>query len=356
MPPPRTFRGPRRAPRSEAQALFHCDPRSALVVTKKSSLLVVPLAPGETGLLTVAELDELLACEGVLFEHPDHPLTARLQAAGVTCDVLHAEPDPGRAGWALVADPGSERVVELARKGAQISSGPAEVPDDLTAAHAAPVLRRAGVALSGAVAVMARLRSEDGCPWDQEQSHASLKIHLLEEAHEVIDAIDSLGPEDLAEELGDLLLQVLFHSRLAEQEGSFDVAGVAAGLAAKLVHRHPHVFGDVAVSGAGEVLANWEANKVTEKARSDPFEGIPASLPALLKAAKVQKRATGLGFATSGPEARINAGLALQGGTGAEGIGEALFYLVAVARAEGVDPEGALSHYLERFRASLPAR
>jgi XTP/dITP diphosphohydrolase len=321
-------------------------------VTKKS-LLVVPLAPEETGLLTIAELDQLLACELVLFERPDHPLTAKLRQAGVECQVVTGEPDVQSPDLALVAEPGSPLVLDLARKGARVSSGPTAVPDDLTAAHAAPVLRRAGAALAGAVAVMARLRSDDGCPWDQEQTHASLKLHLIEEAHEVIEAIDSLGPADLAEELGDVLLQVLFHSRLAEQEGSFDVAGVAAGLTAKLVNRHPHVFGEVAVTGAGEVLTNWEANKVSEKARSDHFEGIPPSLPALLKAAKVQKRAAGLGFATSEAEARSSLEEVLAGSIETEDIGEALFWLVALARAQGVDPESALSRHLEGFRASL---
>jgi MazG family protein len=322
-------------------------------VTKKS-LLVVPLAPEETGLLTIADLDQLLACELVLFERPDHPLTARLRPAGVECRVVTGEPDVQSPGLALVAEPDSPLVLQLARRGARVSSGPAAVPDDLTAAHAAPVLRRASAALAGAVAVLARLRSDDGCPWDQEQTHASLKVHLLEEAHEVIEAIDSLAPADLAEELGDVLLQVLFHSRLAEQEKSFDVADVAAGLTAKLVSRHPHVFGDVAVTGAGEVLANWEANKVSEKARSDHFEGIPPSLPALLKAAKVQKRAAGLGFAASEVEARSSLEEALAGPIETQSIGEALFWLVALARAQGVDSESALARYLEGFRASLP--
>ena len=320
------------------------------------SLLVVPLAPGETNLLTLGELDELLSCERVLFEHLHHPLMARLRAAGVDCRELDDEPDAGATDWALVTDPGSPRVLEFARNGARVSvSGVIRPPDDLTAAHAAPIIRRAATALAGVVAVMARLRSEDGCPWDQEQTHESLKIHLLEEAHEVIEAIDSAETEDLAEELGDLLLQVVFHSRLAEQEGRFDISEVASALTAKLVLRHPHVFSDLGVSGAAEVLTNWETIKTTEKGRAHPFEGIPRTLPALLKTAKMQKRAAPLGFRASEQEALGRLASAVAGEVTRESLGEALFWLVALARSQGVDPEAALASHLEKFRASLPA-
>jgi MazG family protein len=318
------------------------------------SLLVVPLAPEETNLLTLGELDELLSCERVLFEQPQHPLRARLEEAGVECADLNDEQATGDTNLALVADPGSVRVLELARGGARVSAGAARPPDDLTAAQAAPVLRRATAALSGVVAIMARLRSEDGCPWDQEQTHESLKIHLLEEAHEVLEAIDSPESEDLAEELGDLLLQVVFHSRLAEQEGRFDAADVASALEAKLVLRHPHVFSDVGVSGAAEVLKNWETIKTTEKGRSHPFDGIPRSLPALLKTAKMQKRAAALGFRAGEPEARARLDDALADAVTRESLGVALFWLVALARARGIDPEGALASHLDEFRASLP--
>ena len=319
------------------------------------SLLVVPLAPEETNLLTLGELDELLACERVLFEQPQHPLRARLEEAGVECAHLDDEHEAGDTNLALVADPGSVRVLEFARGGARVSAGAARPPDDLTAAQAAPVLRRATAALSGVVAIMARLRSEDGCPWDQEQTHESLKIHLLEEAHEVLEAIDSPESEDLGEELGDLLLQVVFHSRLAEQEGRFDVADVASALEAKLVLRHPHVFSDVGVSGAAEVLKNWETIKTTEKGRSHPFDGIPRTLPALLKTAKMQKRAAALGFRGAEPEARAHLNDALADAVTRESLGVALFWLVALARTRGIDPEGALGSHLDEFRASLPS-
>ncbi len=231
-------------------------------------LLVVPLAPGEAGLLTLAEYDRILGCEVVVFEEPSHPFLMRLRSAGVKVATVEdsGRPDAGRASWALVADPGSSSIVELARQGAEVVVGPAAPPDALTAAHGAPVARRAAAAAAELAAVMARLRSDDGCPWDREQTHESLKVHLLEEADEVIDAIvrGSIG-EDLEEELGDVLLQVAFHARLAEQEGRFDLASVARRIVAKLVHRHPHVFADVSVTSAEEVVANWQALKQQEK-------------------------------------------------------------------------------------------
>ncbi|MGH2777815.1 MAG: MazG family protein [Actinomycetota bacterium] len=318
-------------------------------------LLVVPLGSDQTGSLTLNELDRLLACDRVLFEDPAHPLMTRLSDGGVDARKLDDDVDAARDGWALVADPRSPRVIELARAGAEVSSGVAPVPDALTAARGAHNLREASAALGGAALVMARLRSVDGCPWDREQTHESLKVHLLEETYEVIDAIDAgKTGEDLEEELGDLLLQVLFHARLADQDGRFDISGVAGGLVAKLIRRHPHVFGDVAVADATEVLANWEQIKQKEKRRSDAFEGIPEALPALLNAYKVQKRAASLGFAAGGERARAELTAALEVGLdGPESLGRALFWLVAVARAGGIEPEGALRAETTRFKSSF---
>ena len=319
-----------------------------------SALLVVPLAPAETEWLTLREWDLLRACERVVFERPDHPLVERLAAAGVPAGPFDDEPDATQGGWALVADPDSPRVIELARAGATVTAGPAPVPDALTAAHGARFGRRAGSSLGGLALVMARLRGPDGCPWDAEQTHESLRVHLLEEAHEVLEAIDAGATgEELEEELGDLLLQVVFHAQLAADEGRFDVAGVADRLVAKLLHRHPHVFGDVVVAGAAEVVSNWEAIKAGEKERAGPFDGIPPTLPALLTAYKVQKRAAALGFTGDAETARAGITEALQAEPGPEAIGEVLFWAVALARSAGVDPEGALARATLRFRESL---
>jgi MazG family protein len=320
-------------------------------------LLVVPLDAGEAGALTLDEWDALVACERVLFERPDHPLAERLRAHGIDAGPFDDEPDATRAGWAVVVDSRSPRTVELAKAGARVTSGAAPSPDALTAAHAAPVARRGAAALGGAAVVMARLRSADGCPWDIEQTHESLEVHLIEEAHEVLDAIDrgATGAE-LEEELGDLLLQVLFHAQMAADDGRFDIAGVASGLAGKLVHRHPHVFGDVSVGGASDVVRNWEAIKAREKGRPGPFDDVPSSLPALLTAYKIQKRAAGLGWDAPAADARArleSAVASLDSAVDASAVGEVLFWAVAVARAAGIDPESALRHATLRFKESF---
>jgi MazG family protein len=223
-------------------------------------------------------------------------------------------------------------------------------PDALTAARGAYLNRRAAASLTSLALVMARLRGPGGCPWDAEQTHASLQVHLLEEAHEVIEAIDAgMTGSELEEELGDVLLQVAFHSQMAADDGRFDLASVAEGIVAKLIRRHPHVFGDVAVEDSAEVLRNWEKIKSDEKVREDPFEGIPNTLPALLATYKTQKRAGALGFSASESDARAELSRALDDGD----LGAALFWLVALARALKIDPEGALRKRLAAFRAEI---
>ena len=316
------------------------------------ALLIVPVAPEETDLLTLTEWRSLVARARVFFERADHPLIAELAAQGVEAGAFDDEPEPWWNDDALVADPASPRVVDLARRGAEVAAGASSPPDALSAAHAAPVLRRSGAAFTDLVAIMARLRSDDGCPWDREQDHRSLAVHFVEEVYEVLDAIErgEVGGE-LEEELGDVLLQVAFHARMAEQAGRFDVAGAARSIAAKLIRRHPHVFGDVEVAGSSEVVSNWEALKAKEKRRGDPFDGIPAALPALLAAYKTQKRAAALGFSVDADEARARVEAALDAGR--DGLGDALFWAVALARARGVDPEEAVRAATRRFRASF---
>ncbi len=313
-------------------------------------LLVVPLAADESPLLTLSEWDELSACHMVLFEEAGHPLERRLWEAGVAVAELIGEPDAARAGWGLVCEPGSPRVVGLARAGARVTSGIAQAPDDLSAAHAARSSRRAAASLGAVAIVMARLQSDDGCPWDVKQTHESLAVHLLEETYEVIEEIDNgADGAPLEEELGDVLGQVLFHAELAARDGRFDVARVADRLVAKLVNRHPHVFGDVSVADAHEVLRNWEDIKKVEKRRGDPFEGIPAALPALLAAAQVQKRAARLGFDGSEETASKELAAALDAGD----VAAALLWLVALARSRGVEPEEALRRAVVDLKGSF---
>ena len=209
--------------------------------------------------------------------------------------------------------------------------------------------------------IMHRLRSPGGCPWDREQTHQSLARHLLEEAHETLEAIDSGDQGRLREELGDLLLQVVFHAEMAMEEGSFDIDDVAEGIVTKLIRRHPHVFGDVSVDSASEVLVNWERIKAEEKGEHPVDEEIPATLPALARAAKVQRRAAGYGFDWRTPDGalrKLREELReLEEASSPEGsrerveeeLGDVLFAAAAVARTVDVDPESALRKATRRF-------
>jgi MazG family protein len=215
------------------------------------------------------------------------------------------------------------------------------------------------------VKVMERLRAPGGCPWDREQTHQTLARHLLEETHELLDAIDGGDTDAIRDELGDLLLQVVFHAQIAADEERWDVDDVARRLVEKLVHRHPHVFGDVEVSGADEVLTNWERLKAEEAgARGVVDEEIPATLPALARAAKVQRRAAGWGAEWPTASAAIEAlgkeaaALTDGGSDDAEAqVGELLFAAVAAARKLGVDAESALRRatrdFAERFEGLM---
>jgi tetrapyrrole methylase family protein/MazG family protein len=212
----------------------------------------------------------------------------------------------------------------------------------------------------GMAAISARLRAADGCPWDRRQTHASLRPFVLEEAYETVDAIEGGGPEELAEELGDLFLQIILHAQLAAEEGAFDLTDVYRTLGAKIIRRHPHVFGDVEVSGAEEVLRNWEAIKAAERHEaggpSSPFSGIARALPALAASREIQERASSLGWdwpAIDGVWAKVNEELtelhdagAIGGDAGRDArlheLGDVLFAAVNLARWLKLDPEEAL--------------
>jgi tetrapyrrole methylase family protein/MazG family protein len=213
--------------------------------------------------------------------------------------------------------------------------------------------------------VMARLRGPDGCPWDREQTPLSLRKYVIEEAYEVVEAIDSGSPAKLSEELGDLLLQVVFHAQLASEIGEFTLGDVSQHIVEKLIRRHPHVFGTVTVSGSDEVLTNWEQIKRAEPGYEDRIsilDGIPNGLPALMRAAEISKRVVKAGFewpATSEVldkveeeiaelRAEIAAGQTARAG---DELGDLLFTLVNVARRLGVDPEDALRRMTLRFAA-----
>lgn len=237
-------------------------------------------------------------------------------------------------------------------------------PDHLTSIYVPELAAPVAQELMRFNELVRRLRQD--CPWDAKQTHESLTRHLLEETYEVIEAIgnldDSAGSiEHLQEELGDLLFQILFHSVIAAEQGWFELSDVARGIHDKLHSRHPHVFGDVEVSSAEEVRSNWEQIKLAEKGRESLMDGIPAALPSLLYAWKVQRKAAGVGFDwpdISGPMAKISEELAelveaLDSGDADHAkseLGDLLFSVVNVARHLDFDPETALHSASKTFK------
>ena len=205
------------------------------------------------------------------------------------------------------------------------------------------------------------LRAPGGCPWDAEQTHQSIRRNFLEEAYEAVEAIDEGSPEHLEEELGDVLLQVVMHARMEQEAGRFDLDGMADGICKKLIYRHPHVFGDVAVSGTGEVLSNWEALKRKEKGQAstgDALDAVARSLPALWRAEKVQKKAAKAGLDwpdASGALDKVGEELtelrqAMADGTNiSEELGDLLFAVVNAARFAKCDPEVSLNAATDKF-------
>ena len=237
----------------------------------------------------------------------------------------------------------------------------AVAPDHLTSLWIPELAAPVGRELLRFAELVRTLRSR--CPWDREQTHASLTRHLLEEAYEAVEAIEGLdrqgadgldAMDHLREELGDLLFQVYFHATLAAEEGYFTLADVARGIHDKLVHRHPHVFGSVQAETAGQVMANWDRIKQAEKGRASVMEGIPAALPSLLHAAKVQRRAASVGFdwkSVEGAYPKVAEELEeLRERPSEDELGDLLFAVVNVARHLGLDPEAALRGATAKFR------
>ncbi len=229
------------------------------------------------------------------------------------------------------------------------------------------------------VEVMARLRSPQGCPWDREQTHQTLKPYLLEEAYEVLQALDEGDDRELCKELGDVLLQVVFHAQIAAEEGRFDIYAVVDALREKLIRRHPHVFGNLKVQDAQEVTRNWEVIKAQEKAQEKPaashsgrpasvLDGVSPRMPALIEARQLTERAAYYDF--DWPDARsvlakleeetgeLHAALAQPAPHPqaiAEEVGDLLFVVVNLARKLGLDPEATLKAANQKFRRRFAA-
>ncbi|SFP22825.1 XTP/dITP diphosphohydrolase [Geodermatophilus dictyosporus] len=263
-----------------------------------------------------------------------------LPGAAATADALRAQ------GWAVddVSDAAAaaarpDSVVALVAAGTEVDAG------DVVATAAPP-----GARLLDVVAVMDRLRSPGGCPWDAEQTHASLRGYLLEEAHEAYDAIVDDDPVAMREELGDVLLQVVFHARVAAEAGAgrrFDVDDVAGDLVDKLVRRHPHVFGGAGPRDVAGVEAGWEEIKQAEKQRRSPTEGVSRSQPAASWGAALVRRAARAGFPTPEPAGLDSAA--------PEELGERLLAVVTAAERRGWDAEDALREAVRRYAGELDA-
>ena len=202
-------------------------------------------------------------------------------------------------------------------------------------------------AIDDLLKVMARLRAPDGCPWDREQNHKSIRLNAIEEVYELVDAIEADDDAEMTEELGDLLLQVVFHAQMASERGAFDFEKVARGITDKLVRRHPHVFGDVDVKDVDGVWRQWEAIKLTEKAgtaheRKSAFDGIPRKLPALMRAHELVKKARKHRLLPQGRKSSAKAQL-----------GRELFGLALGAQANGWQAEELLRAEVARREKAL---
>lgn len=206
------------------------------------------------------------------------------------------------------------------------------------------------------VDIIAKLRSPDGCPWDREQTHLSIKGNMLEEAYEVLEAIDEGNMAKLCEELGDLLMQIVLHAQMASEDGDFEIGDVIQGITNKLIHRHPHVFGDAKVKDAQEVIANWEALK-REEGKGSLLTGIPKEMPALAYSQTIQRRVARVGFdweEVKGVIEKLSEEVAeLQEATEHQQrvreFGDLLFTLANIARRLDIDLEAALRGANERF-------
>jgi XTP/dITP diphosphohydrolase len=332
------------------------------------------------GLLSARAWFALGTADAVLVGDPAHPLLPALVAAGVHPRVVEAttgeDPDGVRAAAILAelrgdpdaGDPQDARRTVVWVLGTDADAGLAAAietalePDvDVVVEPVTGSWDLPGARLLDLVAVMDRLRSPGGCPWDAQQTHESLVEYLVEEAYETVEAIETDDDAALREELGDLLLQVVFHARIAEEhEEPWSVDDVAAGIVDKLVSRHPHVFGDVDAATAAEVEANWQTLKNAEKGRESATDGVPLALPSLVLAAKLLKRSDGIGVAPVAEPIAAAAATAVEGARAAaagadaqSAYGDLLLALVAQARRDGVDADVALRAAARRYRADV---
>jgi len=361
---------------------------------------IVGLGPGDPGLLTLGsreslravgraatvlappELVRFLESDGVVIERAliaDQGLF--LRGSGEVIDAFADRVDERDLGLGVLGNPLSDFIGlpvllrAFDRRGIDAEIVPGMPRATLSASIAMPLVPLPPGSThhtwDDLVEIMARLRRS--CPWDREQTHASLVRYLIEETYEVVDAIEHGNDVELCEELGDLLFQIVFHSQLATERGRFSVADVIDGLSNKMIRRHPHVFGDVAVADVDAVWANWEQLKSQEavgQSRTSKLDGIPKSMAALQRGQKMQEKAARVGFDWTDPrditeklheelrelaEARLRAGdLRPEDPHVREELGDVLFTVVNLARRLGIDAEGAMrdanAKFERRFR------
>ncbi|MFG2823827.1 MazG family protein [Kitasatospora sp. NPDC048365] len=320
--------------------------------TPKLTLLTTThrVAPG---LLSWPAWEALRSAPRVLAGDASHPQLPAVRQAGVVVEVVERGSAPALARMLVEAAPvlwlgGADGDPGLTDALARISVEEAgRVPEIevLPGSYDLP-----GARLLDLASVMDRLRSPGGCPWDAEQTHASLVKYLVEEAFELVEAIEEGDRETLREELGDVLLQVFFHSRIAEEhpDDPFSIDDVAGDIVEKLMYRHPHVFGDVEASGAAQVEANWEQLKAAEKQRESVLDGVPAGLPALAYAAKLVSRVRRANFAGV-PDGAYELPAELT----ERSAGDLLLAVAQRAYDADVDVDAALRAAARRYRAAV---
>jgi tetrapyrrole methylase family protein/MazG family protein len=336
---------------AEARVRWGLDPAAGLQVVARDRLDAFPIEPSRP----------LLIVPATVLRAPDEaqavPLPGRNVRADKTAAALLQRLYPADH---LVGRIGVNETATVAQLDAAILAGPV---------YLGPVAPEAALASPWALPWLAdRLRRPDGCPWDREQTHTTLRKHLLEEAYEVYDALDAGATPALADELGDLLLQIVLHAQLASEAGAFDMTDVAEAIGRKIVRRHPHVFGDAKVATAGDVNRQWEQIKRAEREDEadesgaevrSALDGISPSMPALAASQEMQDRAANLGYDWPdivGVVEKVHEELAEleDAATDAERreeIGDLLLVVVNLARRHGVEAEAALRAATDKFRA-----
>lgn len=308
------------------------------------SIAIVGLEFDDRGRLEAAAVERLRTADTVVIASDEHAAAKHVRELGIAAVTFGALGLPAAAPAGMIV----EALLSLAEKGdvALVSgsypSRSAAAPDGF----------------DELVRIIAVLRGPDGCPWDREQTHESLGKHLIEEAYETLAAIEAEDSDELADELGDVLLQVVLHSQIAAEENRFAIEDVIARIIAKIRRRHPHIFGTVQADTSEQVMRNWDAIKRGEKEREGVLSGVAPTLPALMYAQKISRRAAGAGFDwddIDGVWAKVHEEIdelkATEAGSpeAADEVGDLLFTVVNVARKLGVDAEDALRRMCVRF-------